>query len=41
MSLGAPSAAGSVTNASALLQLKAPANTPSGAYSATLTLTLI
>ncbi len=41
MSLGAPSTAGSVTNASALLQLKAPANTPSGAYSATLTLTLI
>ncbi len=38
---GVPSAAGTVTNASALLQLKAPSNTPAGAYSATLTLTLI
>jgi hypothetical protein len=38
---GAPSAAGTVTNASALLELKAPANTPAGAYSATLTVTLI
>lgn len=38
---GSPSASGTVTNASSLLQLKAPSNTPAGAYSATLTLTLI
>lgn len=41
LSTGAPSAAGTVTNVSALLQLKAPANTPAGSYSGTLTLTLI
>ena len=41
LATGAPSNAGTVTNASALLQLKAPSNTPAGAYSATLTLTLI
>ncbi len=38
---GSPSSAGTVTNAAAVLQLKAPSNTPAGAYSATLTLTLI
>lgn len=38
---GAPFANGTVTNASAVLQLKAPSNTPPGAYTATLTLTLI
>ncbi len=38
---GQPNETGTVTNASALLQLKAPSNTPAGAYSATLTLTLI
>lgn len=41
LATGAPSNAGTVTNASALLTLKAPSNTPAGAYSATLTLTLI
>ena len=41
LATGAPSVNGTVTSASALLQLKAPVNTPSGAYSATLTLTLI
>jgi hypothetical protein len=39
LATGAPSYNGTVTTASALLQLKAPVNTPSGAYSATLTLT--
>ena len=38
---GLPNEAGSITNASALLQLKAPAKTRAGAYSATLTLTLV
>jgi Bacterial Ig-like domain (group 3) len=41
LATGAPSSSGTVTNASALLQLKAPANTPAGSYAATLTLTLI
>lgn len=41
LATGAPSTAGTVTTASALLQLKAPSNTPAGSYSATLTLTLI
>jgi len=41
LATGSPSNSGAVTNVSALLQLKAPANTPSGAYAATLTLTLI
>ena len=41
LATGAPSTSGTVTNASAVLQLKAPSNTPAGAYSATLTLTLI
>lgn len=41
LATGAPNVNGTVTNASALLQLKAPSNTPAGAYSATLTLTLI
>jgi len=38
---GAPSATGTVTSASAVLLLKAPTNTPAGAYTATLTVTLI
>jgi hypothetical protein len=38
---GSPFAGGTITNAAANLQLKAPSNTPAGAYSATLTLTLI
>jgi hypothetical protein len=37
---GAPFAGGTVTNAAANLQLKAPTNTPNGAYTATLTVTL-
>ncbi|WP_309710907.1 hypothetical protein [Pseudolysinimonas sp.] len=41
LATGAPSYNGTVTTASALLLLKAPVNTPAGAYSATLTLTLI
>ncbi|HWH25615.1 MAG TPA: Ig-like domain-containing protein [Pseudolysinimonas sp.] len=41
LATGSPNAAGTITNASAVLLLKAPANTPAGAYSATLTLTLI
>lgn len=41
LATGAPSYNGTVTSASALLLLKAPVNTPAGAYSATLTLTLI
>jgi hypothetical protein len=41
LATGAPSYNGTVTTASALLSLKAPVNTPAGAYSATLTLTLI
>lgn len=41
MATGSPSAAGDITNASALLELKAPADTPAGEYAATLTLTLI
>lgn len=41
LATGAPNTNGTVTNASALLALKAPVNTPAGAYSATLTLTLI
>jgi hypothetical protein len=41
LATGAPSAGGTVTTAQALLQLKAPVNTPAGSYSATLTLTLI
>ena len=41
MAYGSPNAIASVTNASALLELKAPANTPAGAYAATVTLTLI
>jgi hypothetical protein len=38
---GYPDVTGTVTNASALLQLKAPSNTPAGNYSALLTLTLV
>lgn len=38
---GLPNTTGTVTNVSALLELKAPTNTPAGAYSATLTVTLI
>lgn len=38
---GLPNEAGTITNASALLQLKAPSNTRAGEYSATLTLTLV
>jgi len=41
LATGAPNTNGTVTTASALLSLKAPVNTPAGAYSATLTLTLI
>jgi hypothetical protein len=41
LATGSPSYNGTVTNASALLLLQAPVNTPAGAYSATLTLTLI
>jgi hypothetical protein len=41
LATGQPNPAGTVTNASAVLELKAPSNTPQGAYSATLTLTLI
>ena len=41
LATGAPFADGTITNASGLLLLKAPSNTPAGAYSATLTLTLI
>lgn len=41
LATGAPSYNGTVTTASAVLLLKAPVNTPAGAYSATLTLTLI
>lgn len=41
LAYGAPTNAGTVTDASAVLLLKAPANTPQGAYSALLTLTLI
>ncbi len=41
LATGQPNNAGTVTNASALLALAAPSNTPQGAYSATLTLTLI
>lgn len=41
LATGAPTTAGTVTDASAVLLLKAPANTPQGAYAATLTLTLI
>lgn len=41
LATGAPSYNGTVTTASALLALKAPVNTPAGAYSATLTLTLV
>ncbi len=37
---GSPFAGGTVTNAAANLQLKAPTNTPNGAYTATLTVTL-
>ena len=40
LATGAPNSV-EVSNVSALLQLKAPKNTPAGAYSATLTLTLI
>ncbi len=38
---GLPNATGEVTNVSALLELKAPRNTRAGAYSATLTVTLV
>lgn len=38
---GAPNATGPVTNVSALLALAAPSTTPAGAYSATLTVTLV
>ena len=38
---GLPNTTGQVTNVSALLELKAPSNTRAGAYSATLTVTLI
>ena len=38
---GLPNATGQVTNVSALLELKAPSNTRAGAYSATLTVTLV
>ncbi|MGK2855084.1 MAG: hypothetical protein ACSLE3_13450 [Microbacteriaceae bacterium] len=41
LATGLPNETGTITNASALLQLKAPSNTRAGAYSATLTLTLV
>jgi len=41
LAAGYPDVTGTVTNAAAVLQLKAPSNTPAGNYSATLTLTLV